>query len=271
MFEEIRRAATAASAARGQRLAERLAESVLPLFMETEPGRPERIASCVLVQVDGRYCALTAGHALDDAGSSSFWASPGKRGKLTRLPCSVGFRDAPRSAVRDLDVGVLPFHASALGAFQQCTFLSGDDIDEQNQPDDHSFLALYFVLGYSASRKQAQVHHQARRIKQTSFQLSTSPPAADAYEREALEQADHLLLDFDRENTRVNGTTVRPPQLQGVSGGGLFHVLRRTERATLVGIATEHRRQSRFIVGTRITHHLAAIRHLIATQQALFE
>src|SRR5438876_814367 len=52
--------AVARRAEEQQRLAERLQESVVPLFMDDERGRPERLGSCVLVRLDSDYYAFTA-------------------------------------------------------------------------------------------------------------------------------------------------------------------------------------------------------------------
>lgn len=262
----IWQAACAASAERGRRLAERLGQSVLPVFTENERRQPERLGSCVLVRVDSNFYAFTAGHVLKDAGRSRLWASPGRAGKLLPLPCNVEYQTRPTEhSQNDFDVGVLPLRARALGPFAQCTFLTGPDVDEDDQPDDRGLAAFYFVVGYPASRTQVKVSHQARHIHQILFQLTTSPPAADAYLRETLPQSDYLLLDFDGKDIRVAGKVVTPPKLQGVSGGGIFYISRSTADGPLVAIATAHRRNSRFIVGTRIKHFLRAARQLNAT------
>ena len=72
-----------------QLLAERLQRSVLPLFIEDDEGRPDRIGSCVLARLDSSYYAFTAAHVIRDAGSWRLLAPAG--GKLR--PC----RGAPRT------------------------------------------------------------------------------------------------------------------------------------------------------------------------------
>ena len=74
--------------------------------------------------------------------------------------------------------------------------------------------------------------------------------------------SDHILLDFDHKEIRVEGRRAAPPKLQGVSGGGIFHISRKALRGRLVAIATENRQRSRLIVGTRIKHFLAIVRTL---------
>ena len=76
---------------------------------------------------------------------------------------------------------------------------------------------------------------------------------------------DHMLFDFDHKDIAIGGRRVTPPKLQGVSGGGIFHISRSTFQGPLVAIATKNRRNSRLIVGTRLKHFLRAARQLRAT------
>jgi hypothetical protein len=48
-------------------LAERLQESVVPLFIGDSDGQPDRIGSCVLVRLDSDLFAFTAAHVIRDA------------------------------------------------------------------------------------------------------------------------------------------------------------------------------------------------------------
>jgi hypothetical protein len=82
-----------------------------------------------------------------------------------------------------------------------------------------------------------------------------------------MSKSDHILLDFDHNEIRVEGRHASPPKLQGVSGGGIFQISRKAMRGPLVAIATENRRRSRLILGTRIKHFLAMVRELKTTAQ----
>jgi hypothetical protein len=256
------RAALAEAAARGveerRQLAERLQKSVLPLFIHDGRVCPDALGSCVLVRVDSKCYAFTAGHVLRDAGSARLLAPPkGKGEPLVPLPLSRGLN----VTADNLDVGVLALPTSALGAFEHRVFLTGPQLDEADQPDEAGVASFYYVLGYSASRTQVRVSREDRRIDLRSFQLPTSPVAIAEYLQENLSQLDRLLLDFDhKEIARAGGRT--PPKLQGVSGGGIFQISRSTFQGPLVAIATENRRSSRLIVGTRLKHFLSAAREL---------
>jgi hypothetical protein len=149
-----------------------------------------------------------------------------------------------------------------MGPFQQRVFLAGMEIDQNDRPDDQGLASFYFVLGYSASRTQVKVSRAERHIRQRSFHCSTNPADAAEYLQQKMSQADHILLDFDHKEIVAGGRRVNPPKLQGVSGGGIFHISRETNQGPLVAIATQNRRNSRIIVGTRIKHFLAMVREL---------
>jgi hypothetical protein len=245
-------------------LTQRLQESVVPLFIYRD-GHPDRIGSCILVHLDSEFYAFTAAHVIRDAGSAKLFApSEGRGGKLEPLPpCTAHLKSS--GANNDIDVGVLALPSRRLGAFQDHIFLAGAEIDQEDLPDDQDDLRpFYFVLGYSASRTQVKVSRAERRIHQQSFRCSTQPVNAAEYLQEGIAESEHILLDFDHKEMHVEGRRAYPPKLQGVSGGGIFQISRKVMRGPLVAIATENRRRSRLIVGTRIKHFLAMVRALKA-------
>ncbi len=241
-------------------LSQRLQESVTPLFI-IDRGIPDRIGSCVLVCLDSDFFAFTAAHVIRGAASAHFFVpAEGKGGKLLPLPPYTAHLSS-QGRDNDLDVGVLALKERQLGPFQRRVFLTGTQI-ENNRPDDQSLESFYLVLGYSASRTQVKVSRTERRIHQQSFRFSTHPVSAAEYTQERMSQADHILLDFDHKAIKVDGRRTSPPKLQGVSGGGIFHISRKTRNGPLMAIATQNRRTSRLIVGTRIKHYLAMVREL---------
>src|ERR1700730_7831496 len=122
--------AAARRAEEKRQVAERLQESVLPLFIHDDRGRPTLLGSCVLVRRDSNYYALTAAHVLRDAGSAQLWAPPrGKGEKFLRLPWSAAYL-TPAAFSHDLDVGVLALPACAPGALDQGAFLNGLEVSQ---------------------------------------------------------------------------------------------------------------------------------------------
>ena len=239
----------------------------MPLFIYRD-GQPDRIGSCVFVRLDSDFYAFTAAHVIRDVGSAILLApSEGKGGKLQPLPpCTAHLKSS--GGAKDLDVGVLALAVRHLGTLQRHVFLAGAEIDQEDQPDDQDDdWSFYFVLGYSASRAQVKISKAERRIRQQSFRFSTQPVDAAEYLQERMSKSDHILLDFDHKEIRVEGRRANPPKLQGVSGGGIFQISRKTMRGPLVAITTDNRRRSRLILGTRIKHFLAMVRELKTTAQ----
>ena len=259
--------AAARSSEERRLLAERLQESVVPLFIDDRAGQLDRIGSCVLVRLDSDFFAFTATHVVRDVGSALLLApSGGRGGRLLPLPpCTAHLNSSGRDS--DLDVGVLVLSPDQLGPFRQHVFLASTEIDLDDQLDDQGPASFYFVLGYSASRTQVKVSKAKRHIHQQSFHCATYPVEAAEYLQEGTSQANHILLDFDHKEIVIGEKRVNPPKLQGVSGGGIFHISRETKLGPLVAIATQNRRSSRLIVGTRVKHFLALARQLKATHR----
>ncbi len=156
-------------------MAERLQESVVPLFIADTEGHHDRIGSCVLVRLDSDFLAFTAAHVIEGAGSAPLFApSEGRGGKLLRLPPCTALLSPPRRD-NNLDIAVLALPANELGVFERRIFLTGAEIDQDDQPDDQGLASFYLVLGYSASRTQVQVSKGKRQIHQKSFRCSTYP------------------------------------------------------------------------------------------------
>jgi hypothetical protein len=236
---------------------------VSPLFIADGNGPPDRIGSCVLVRLDSEFFAFTASHVISEAGTARLLApSGGKGGTLLPLPpCTAHLWTT--GGDNDLDVAVLALPSRQLGCFQQRVFLSGSEIDQDDRPDDQGVASFYFVLGYSASRTQVKMDRVRRRhIDQRSFHCCTGPVSPAEYLEEELSQADHIALDFDHEEIVIEGRRNTAPKLQGVSGGGIFYISRETKHGPLVAIATQNRRPSRLILGTRIKHFIAIAREM---------
>ena len=257
------------SAARGRRqhdLAQGLTHTVLPVFIHDETGRPSHLGSCVLVRLDGRQYAFTAGHVIRDARRAHLWAPPG-HAKLEPLPyVTLLSSQAAETEVGDIDIGIVPLQAGSLGPFAQCRFL--EDIDVEGTTLHNWIDNFYFVMGYPASHKQSAINHRRKKIHVRSFHLATNPPPTDLYEKERLDRSRHLIVEYDRKNTLVEGKRVVPPKPQGVSGGAILCIARADYAGPLVAIATEHRKQSRLLVGTRVRYFGQIAREFAATEPA---
>jgi hypothetical protein len=261
------------SATKGKRqhdLAEGLTRTVLPIFIHDEMGRPLHLGSCVLVRLDGRHYAFTAGHVIRDAQRAHLWAAAGNA-KLEPLPYATLFSsEAAAGEVGDIDIGIVPLRAGSLGPFAECRFL--DDIDDEGTTQHNWIDNFYFVMGYPASHKQSEINYRRKKIHVRSFHLATNPPQSDLYDKEGLDRSLHLLVEFDHNDTVVERKKAVPPNPRGVSGGAILCIARASYAGPLVAIATEHRKHSRILVGTRVRYFVQIARGLAATEPAeIFE
>jgi hypothetical protein len=175
--------AAAETAKRKHELAERLKQTVLPLHLQDERERPWPVASCALAKVEGRFYVFTAGHVIEKVeGALTLWA-PALNGKSGPVPCSTGFIRRNKNPLKDLDMGLIPLHASSLGPFAGYSFLEETEIDEEGKAEFVFLNNFYMVMGYPASARWSKVNYPALSLNPKSFQLHTSPPDKDLYEK----------------------------------------------------------------------------------------
>ena len=266
LLEAIRAESLARSEERSTNLAHRLIRSVLPLFVMDERDHLERIGTCVLVRADGRLFLLTAGHELIDAGGQQLYAISGPKGRTVGLPPG---RSLSHDGETEIDVGVIPLPANSMSFFDGCTPIEDADINESYVVDHAIAKNSIFLIGYSASNSQIRVNHADKTVRQTSFQFTGLAEVEEIYEREELSVVHHLVVEFA--DVRRGSQPTIPPKLQGVSGGGMFHLVTRDPDATmeLVSIATEHRHAPKLVVGIRIEHVLRLVRQLARTRSTV--
>lgn len=138
-------------------------------------------------------------------------------------------------------MGVIPLPANALQSFfDGCTAIEESEINESFVVDHGIGTNSIYVIGYPASNSQVRVNHADKTVRQTSFQFTGLAEVEEVYRRESLSVAHHLVVEFG--DVRSGGQPATPPKLQGVSGGGMFHLVTREADATirLVAIATTY-------------------------------
>lgn len=239
---------------RARAASQQLAHSVLPLYRETDGGRPEPFATCTLIEHAGCKFFVTAAHALEDRGDSDIYFANTASGKIEQVPVNSAYFPVEREqGPKPLDIAVAPVTPRNAGEFDGCRFLAADDFAVADRPDhSNPALSLYFMVGFSASRSRYRIHAQRRRINQDAFPLTAIPSTPEKYAAGALDEGVHLAIDYDERDINRSGKRVVPPRLQGVSGGGMFRFNGLSNEIKLVAIAVEHRRNERIIVGTRI-------------------
>lgn len=244
--------------------------SVLPVF--TESHRPERVGTCVLANIDGYPFIVTAAHVLHEIKrlDGRFTVAVGKQ--LFTLESSQ-FSTRPDDRA---DVGLIPSPSEMATTFVRhgARFLNGDVIDEIERGDGldigHLLTNVYFVVGFPASQSQTRIQHWSKKINVKTFSVSLTLAPTNDYQ-EGLSSDRHLLLDFAPEEILLSKRPHNTPQVQGISGGGVFRLRRRQPETTkLVGILIERDKSARVIVGTRMAVVAMLARDIIARHPEAF-
>ncbi len=233
----------------------RLNASVRPLFYEDVSKRKVRpLGSCVLVTIDNTKFVLTAAHVMrKDSFRNEFHDVPvvlytptGRAISFERWePVFTG----TTGGGTDIDVAFVRLEDNASSALEGCAFL-GQDERELNHNDDRSRDSFYLIVGYPGSRKLTKIWQGL--IKQFSFSIATYPAREELHQKINRSRKDHILLEYSDNKVTHNGLKRKMPKVQGMSGGGVFHVDRQTRKARLVGIVSEHHAKSEVIVAKRI-------------------
>lgn len=245
-----------------ERFASALVESVVPLFNVSSDGRPIRSGSGILLLVNSTPVLVTAGHSLRDFEKRAVHL-PSARGKLLPVHGTTRFV-TPDADSRDL--GALLPSAVELENIGRHRFLAGSsDAEEVEPPPGDRVFGDYAVLGYSVGRSQSRIDRTEMHITETLFQCACPPCQLRAYDELGLSHGSHLLLDYDPKEIASAGRLETPPQLMGVSGGGVFRYNRLSATGRLAAILIGYRKKTKSIVCTRLATAMAWMRERMMT------
>lgn len=243
----------------------RFGRAVRPLYVADERGRPNAVASAVLLDIDGSRFLATAAHVLNTSGlliggepdliplSGDFYRSNGKGAPDDKIDLAVTFlSDDQRRALKGL-----PF------------IRAGDML--------HSTLTenrYQLTVGYRASQNKAPIDGskdlQPTRWSFTGF--SASLPSSNG----ARKYSDrNFALQYSKRAVRESGELVRTTPPRGLSGGPIFDLgdtlsydqlcAPNPHPAKLAGILIEYPTAGGALIGTKIevlrdyAHHAKSI------------
>lgn len=249
----------------------RVIRSVLPVFTH-ERDRPERIGSCLLVQVDGHSFVLTAAHVIEGIQQTTRRFTVAAGGQLFAIH-GERFVTPPDDAT---DIGLIPLRRPLVELLvaRGAEFLGPEQIDEAEQAEGtdviNTLSHTYFALGFPASRAQSNIRHAQKKIHVKGHAIRLTLAPTNTYPS-GLSKAQHMLLDYDTRKILLEGRSVNPPSVQGMSGGGIFRFRRRRPDTTkLVGVLIEHHKDARVLVGTRAAVAMAVAREVITRHPDAF-
>jgi hypothetical protein len=227
---------------------------VCPLYWVDSRERVFIVGSAVPFEHDGFRWLLTAAHVcFDDArnpqplfalGNNRPWA-------LTEIR-SAWQLEAGRP---DVDVGVIALSTDCgddLAGFYR--FSTIQDMSTLLPKSDSTY---YMIAGYPYSRNRLRPGEPGAPSRAIFFVMRETLPISRLKSKVANSDDVHFAVAVPPEHHRVGDGRFHVPKLQGMSGGGIwrFEIDNRTRLVTtrsLVGIAIEHHRKERAIVGCRV-------------------
>ena len=242
---------------RADLLAQRIRLAVRPLYRIEGKRLPHLVGCSVLLRVADRRFLLTAAHVLDEFGKHIHVMSPPTFGGLTGAHHSNA---RPRRKDREddpLDAGVFAQMPGSEVSELEGHYLTVDDIDVNSWPSEGQ---PHLMIGFPASRSNRVAGKTVTPDWLTYVAEEASP---DTYRKRHLSPIRNLILDFDIARARrPDGTEVRGPSFNGVSGTGIWRFASRDDPINaasekLVAIFTAY--EDELLFATRLALHIALI------------
>jgi hypothetical protein len=254
--------------------------SVRPIYRNSDQDRRvEHIGSCLLLDINGSPCVVTAAHILDQGAAGPLYIA-GRPGTqlapildgtvMTTLKPAAGRNSDP------VDVGFWLPPPAALDALGAVDFLDASRISLGVQPSKDR---LYTAFGYPLSRNKKRIDHRERSIS-TGISMYT----ADAEDMPKLAAklgvsgAGHLFLRFNKHSFDAGGAHANTFGPRGLSGGALldlgeFASAESIERepkgnARLSGMIIEYHSDHDALVAVRIEVVIGTIRKALMRHYA---
>jgi hypothetical protein len=217
-------------------------------------NRLDQIGTATLFEVGQRRFAVSAEHVFKRLATRTLaLANEG----LSEIAHQQYFYTVPVGSQEDpFDISFVELSAEQVNDLGRCRFLHPSECDLHHRPDvRRPYGTKYYVLGFPCSLQK--LAPRGERYQPVAMVVQTLPAPFDKYRKLVVQPENHLLLDFDRKDASGVTGPRTSPQLNGMSGCGIWTAPRDftespvTQR--LVGILIEYHAQSiKAVVGTRV-------------------
>jgi len=257
----IKRHYTAAElVARADELSPRMLDVTSPVYVVDDSGKPSAWGSAVFLEIGHIRFAISAAHVFDRRHSSSLYVHArdvivALSGRFTRLSrASSSPEDDP------IDISIVRLHEQVANGLDEAAFLRWHEIDHTGAipSRDH-----YLVLGFPISKQRNSL--QGNNIFAPAFRFGAKECPVSAYRSSGHDARGSLMLGFDKRRMWDERSQVTAPDLNGMSGCGVWragpHLMRTTVQPKLAAILVEwhHRAVPKHVLATRIRPILGAI------------
>ena len=239
-------------------------DAVHPIYCSTEHGQPDQEGSCVLLEINGKRCLMTAGHVIDANRFSSLYV--GGR-ELQLIECEFFTSHAPNGdrGKDRYDFAIAELSDDFIAKLGRARFLRDDDISRSVAPTSGH---LYQCLGFPNSQNR-RVDVAAKKITPRRGRYASNTIGKPALLKQLqISGADHLIIDHRKHSKDEKGNKVSSYALPGFSGGAVIDLGKISDPAVaagmtpceprLAGLFIEYHKEHQAIVATRIDTILRA-------------
>lgn len=240
---------------------EHLLRGVAPVYSEG-PRHPELFGTGVLIRADDLIFLVTAAHVVDQVEGGPHYF--GAANTLLPLPTVRMTCPMPPSGSRAddmVDVGYWILDPEQASRLTSADTLHPGDI-ELAAPASPTEQNQFYLSGFPATRQPRAFKDESWEVKD--FGFITDERSLEDYAAVARDRQQHIFVDFNKSDVYRAGQRVDGPDLQGVSGGALWHVCGAAgvspRRPLLAGIVTTWRKGSpNGVIATRISLWVADV------------
>lgn len=200
--------------------ADRLERHVVPVFHASDESELQPAGTGVLARLRDRAYLISAAHVLDHCGTGVF--VPNKFGHIEPLLSPTIVTGRPPGTTRNddrVDIGFVRLtvaEAEAIGVERTV------DLDVVSGPPMPADTTLFLALGFPLRDHRTDPSAGTMNGKLTSFM--TGMADENAYKRAGVDERSHLLLRLDRRVITTGNAFGAPPDMRGISGGGVWPV-----------------------------------------------
>lgn len=243
---------------------------VVPFFGEKR-AELEAVGSAVLLAVQDRRLLLTAAHVLDELEQRSLYLGRSERpfGPGVTRWVTPRKNDDPRRRSDLFDFGFAELAGDELeDASLAGSFLEIGGVATAISDEPSTCAALGFPQSWNRWRAQKKrpflpdlTSWAERELADGEYERFAEQLRKKRGEDFRFSRATHLAVRFDPKNAAEDGERLTPPQLQGMSGGGIWveAPAGSSQRFVLAAISTDCVLAEKAIFGTRIQECLRAV------------
>lgn len=238
--------------------------AICPIYGSTPNGEPEQLGSCLLLEIAGKPCLMTAAHLIDSNSNTNLYVG-GKALTLIETEFSVSPAPGGNRNNDRYDFAIAELTSAFVAELGSVRFIRDDEISSSVTPTTGH---LYCCLGYPNS--------QNRRIDTTTKKItprrgryvSNTADRSELLKKLKISGKHHLIIDHRKYSKDDGGNRVSSYALSGFSGGAVIDLgkLSTPKVATgiipceprLAGLFIEYYKDHQAIVATRIDTILKA-------------